>query len=192
MGRWPWTSGPPSSWRKGARHTGRRRGRLVDARSPAPDGSGVPPSRGQARGVGVRPAVSAVARERRRAAQSLTWTPCEACSTSRVLVEDFMVGREIDVAVLRDTPADSTVVGAALEIVVATGEVFEHEPTSTTGDPTFLLPAPVSPAEADDSPRRRARYCSTRSAAAVSPLFDFFLAPRARTGPQRGQHDAQG
>jgi D-alanine-D-alanine ligase len=57
----------------------------------------------------------------------------------RILVEDPMTGREIDVAVL-GRPDGSRVVAPALEIVVPDGEIFDHA-AKYDGSPQFLIPA---------------------------------------------------
>lgn len=59
----------------------------------------------------------------------------------RILVEDLVTGREIDVAVLgrRD---GSRVVAPALEIVVPEGGIFDHA-AKYGGSPDFLVPAPL-------------------------------------------------
>jgi D-alanine-D-alanine ligase len=59
----------------------------------------------------------------------------------RVLVEDLMIGREIDVAVL-GRPGGARVVAPALEIVVPDGEIFDHA-AKYGGAPDFLIPAPL-------------------------------------------------
>jgi D-alanine-D-alanine ligase len=59
----------------------------------------------------------------------------------RVLVEDVVVGREIDVAVL-GRPDGSRVVAPALEVVVPDGEIFDHA-AKYGGSPEFLIPAPL-------------------------------------------------
>jgi D-alanine-D-alanine ligase len=59
----------------------------------------------------------------------------------RILVEDFMTGREIDVAVL-GRPDGSRVVAPALEIVVPDGEIFDYA-AKYAGSPDFLVPAPL-------------------------------------------------
>ncbi|MBE7700906.1 D-alanine--D-alanine ligase [Oerskovia sp. Sa1BUA8] len=63
----------------------------------------------------------------------------------RVLLEDFVVGREVDIAVL-ETADGSRMVGPPLEIEVAAGSVFDTA-DKYEADPSFLLPAPVSPAQ---------------------------------------------
>jgi D-alanine-D-alanine ligase len=57
----------------------------------------------------------------------------------RVLVEDLVIGREIDVAVL-GRPDGSRVVAPALEIVVPDGEIFDRD-AKYGGSPEFLIPA---------------------------------------------------
>jgi D-alanine-D-alanine ligase len=59
----------------------------------------------------------------------------------RILVEDLVAGREIDVAVL-GRPDGSRVVAPALEIVVPDGEIFDHA-AKYGRSPEFLIPAPV-------------------------------------------------
>jgi D-alanine-D-alanine ligase len=59
----------------------------------------------------------------------------------RILVEDLMTGREIDVAVLGRQDG-SRVVAPALEIVVPDGEIFDHA-AKYDGSPAFLIPAPL-------------------------------------------------
>jgi D-alanine-D-alanine ligase len=59
----------------------------------------------------------------------------------RILVEDLMTGREIDVAVL-GRPDGSRVVAPALEIVVPDGGIFDHA-AKYGGSPDFRVPAPL-------------------------------------------------
>lgn len=59
----------------------------------------------------------------------------------RVLVEEVITGREIDVAVL-GRPDGSRVVAPALEIVVPYGGIFDHA-AKYGGSPDFLIPAPL-------------------------------------------------
>jgi D-alanine-D-alanine ligase len=59
----------------------------------------------------------------------------------RILVENVMTGREIDVAVL-GRPDGSRVVAPALEIGVPDGEIFDHA-AKYGGSPDFLVPAPL-------------------------------------------------
>ncbi|WP_027344456.1 D-alanine--D-alanine ligase family protein [Hamadaea tsunoensis] len=58
----------------------------------------------------------------------------------RVLVEDLVIGREIDVAVL-GRPDGSRIVAPALEIRVREGEIFDH--AAKYGAPEFVVPAPL-------------------------------------------------
>jgi D-alanine-D-alanine ligase len=59
----------------------------------------------------------------------------------RILVEDLMSGREIDVAVL-GRPDGSRVVAPMLEIVVPDGEIFDFA-GKYGGSPDFVVPAPL-------------------------------------------------
>ncbi|MFF3063798.1 D-alanine--D-alanine ligase [Oerskovia sp. NPDC057915] len=144
-------------------------GRLVDARSPLPTVRSFP--------VVVKPVASGsshgvtVAHDDVELRASVTRA---GLLDERVLVEDFVAGREIDVAVL-ETADGARVVGPPLEIVVPTGGVFDTA-DKYDGDPTFLLPAPVSPAE----------HAALREAALALfdalgchgvARFDFFLSP---------------
>jgi D-alanine-D-alanine ligase len=63
----------------------------------------------------------------------------------RVLVEDVVVGREIDLAVL-GRPDGSRTVPAALEIVVPEAGIFDLD-SKYDGSAVFRIPAPVSDAE---------------------------------------------
>ncbi|GIJ63890.1 D-alanine--D-alanine ligase family protein [Virgisporangium aurantiacum] len=66
----------------------------------------------------------------------------------RVLVEDLVTGREIDLAVL-GRPDGSRVVAPALEIVVPAGEIFDYGAKYDSA-PDFVVPAPL-----DDAARER-------------------------------------
>jgi D-alanine-D-alanine ligase len=59
----------------------------------------------------------------------------------RVLVEDLITGREIDVAVL-GRPDGSRVVAPALEILVPAGTIFDYA-AKYDGSPGFVVPAPL-------------------------------------------------
>jgi len=59
----------------------------------------------------------------------------------RVLVEDVVIGREIDLAVL-GRPDGSRMVAPALEILVTDGEIFDHA-AKYRGSPRFVVPAPL-------------------------------------------------
>ena len=62
----------------------------------------------------------------------------------RVLVEEVVTGREIDVAVLA-TPGGARIVGPALEIVVPDGRLFDTA-SKYDGGADFRLPAAMHPA----------------------------------------------
>jgi D-alanine-D-alanine ligase len=66
----------------------------------------------------------------------------------RVLVEDLVTGREIDLAVL-GRPDGSRVVAPALEIVVPAWEIFDYA-AKYDAAPDFVVPAPL-----DDAARER-------------------------------------
>ncbi|GAA1741889.1 D-alanine--D-alanine ligase [Luedemannella helvata] len=90
----------------------------------------------------------------------------------RVLVEDLVVGREIDVAVL-GRPDGSRVVAPALEIVVPEGEIFDLA-AKYGGFPDFLLPAPL-----DEVARKRVEQAAVSMFDALGcagvARIDFFL-----------------
>ncbi|MFI5757963.1 D-alanine--D-alanine ligase [Streptomyces sp. NPDC051569] len=93
---------------------------------------------------------------------------------SRVLVEEFVAGREIDVAVLGTADGDRRV-GPPLEIVVEAGALFDTD-SKYDGTADFRLPAQVS----EDEHRR----LTSASLALFDALgcagvarFDFFLTP---------------
>lgn len=144
-------------------------GTLVDARSPLPTVRAFP--------VVVKPVASgsshgvAVARDDAELRESVARA---GLLDDRVLVEDFVVGREIDVAVL-ETAGGARVVGPPLEIVVATGGVFDTA-DKYDGDPTFLLPAPVSPAEQTTLRDAALALFDALGCRGVA-RFDFFLSP---------------
>ncbi|QDW63496.1 D-alanine--D-alanine ligase [Oerskovia sp. KBS0722] len=144
-------------------------GSLVDARSPLPPVRVFP--------VVVKPVASGsshgvtVARDEAELRESVTRA---GLLDDRVLVEDFVVGREIDVAVL-ETADGARVVGPPLEVVVATGGVFDTA-DKYHGDPTFLLPAPLSPAE-QTALRDAALALFDALGCRGVARFDFFLSP---------------
>lgn len=63
----------------------------------------------------------------------------------RVLVEELLVGREIDVAVLERADGE-LLVGPPLEIVIPADALFDTD-RKYDGDPGFLVPAPLSEAD---------------------------------------------
>lgn len=92
-----------------------------------------------------------------------------------VLVEEFVVGREIDVAVHRDA-SGALVVSDALEIVVAPGEVFDSG-TKYDGSARFVVPAPLAPDLRDDLVRAASALYEELRCSGVA-RFDFFASAR--------------
>jgi D-alanine-D-alanine ligase len=90
----------------------------------------------------------------------------------RVLLEDLVVGREIDLAVL-GRPDGSRVVAPALEIVVPDGGIFDHAAKYGT-EPHFVVPAPL-----DDVTRKELEQAAVRMYDALGcaglARIDFFL-----------------
>ncbi len=102
----------------------------------------------------------------------------------RVLVEQVVVGREVDVAVL-DDPDGGRRVGPPLEILVNDG-LFDTA-TKYDGSAAFVIPAQLTETEAEaltDSALRVYDALGCRGIARVD-----FPEP-GRAGAQRGQHDA--
>jgi D-alanine-D-alanine ligase len=91
---------------------------------------------------------------------------------SRVLVEDLVIGREIDVAVL-GRPDGSRVVAPALEIVVPDGEIFDHA-AKYGGSPEFLIPAPLDDVARKDLEHAAVSMYDALGCAGVARA-DFFL-----------------
>ena len=90
----------------------------------------------------------------------------------RVLVEEVVVGREIDVAVLRS--GGRTVVSPALEIL---GDgVFDYD-AKYGSDPDFLVPAPLSDAETKELEDAAVAVFDALGCAGVARV-DFFLTHR--------------
>lgn len=90
----------------------------------------------------------------------------------RVLVEDYVVGREIDVAVL-GRPDGSRLVAPPLEIVVPSGEIFDHA-AKYTGSPRFLVPAPLDEVPRKDLEQAALDMYDALGCAGVARI-DFFL-----------------
>jgi D-alanine-D-alanine ligase len=93
----------------------------------------------------------------------------------RVLVEDVVTGREIDVAVL-GRPDGSRVVAPALEIVVPDGGIFDHA-AKYGGTPDFVVPAPLDGADRERLERAAVRMYDALGCAGVARV-DFFLTAR--------------
>jgi D-alanine-D-alanine ligase len=90
----------------------------------------------------------------------------------RILVEDLVTGREIDVAVLgrRD---GSRVVAPALEIVVPDDEIFDHA-AKYGGSPGFLIPAPLDEVARKQLEQAAVTMYDALGCAGVARI-DFFL-----------------
>jgi D-alanine-D-alanine ligase len=90
----------------------------------------------------------------------------------RILVEELMIGREIDVAVL-GRPDGSRVVAPTLEIVVPDGEIFDHA-AKYGGSPRFLIPAPLHELVREQLEQAAVRMYDALGCAGVARV-DFFL-----------------
>jgi len=90
----------------------------------------------------------------------------------RILVEDLVIGREIDVAVL-GRPDGSRVVAPALEIVVPDGEIFDHA-AKYGGSPDFRIPAPLDEVARKDLEQAAVSMYDALGCAGVARV-DFFL-----------------
>jgi D-alanine-D-alanine ligase len=89
-----------------------------------------------------------------------------------VLVERFVTGREVDIAVFRDaTGALRT--GATLEIGVRPGDVFDRT-QKYDGTAAFTIPARISPAEHTEVERAATTLYAALGCAGVA-RFDFFV-----------------
>ncbi|MDF1477791.1 D-alanine--D-alanine ligase [Leifsonia sp. H3M29-4] len=91
----------------------------------------------------------------------------------RVLVETFVTGREVDVAVL-ELPDGSRRLGAPLEIV-PTGRIFDTE-RKYGGHPEFLVPAPLTEGERRALERAALAVFDEIGCAGLARI-DFFLTP---------------
>jgi D-alanine-D-alanine ligase len=90
----------------------------------------------------------------------------------RILIEELMTGREIDLAVL-GRPDGSRVVAPALEIVVPDGEIFDHA-AKYGGSPDFLIPAPLDEVARKDLEQAAVSVFDALGCAGVARV-DFFL-----------------
>ena len=179
--RWPWTSGRPS-WSPqalGIAHGPGRRCVTAGDRGLASDR----PRRGQAGRRRLEP---------RRVAGRTTPTSCGRALDAalalddRVLVEDLVVGREIDVAVLAPRRTARWLVGPPLEIVV--DGLFDTA-RKYDGSADFRLPARRSTTYSARRWRTPRARCTTRSAAPASRGST--SSSPTRPGAQRGEHDAR-
>jgi D-alanine-D-alanine ligase len=90
----------------------------------------------------------------------------------RVLVEDLVTGREIDLAVL-GRPDGSRVVAPALEIVVPAWEIFDYS-AKYDAAPDFVVPAPLDDAARERLERAAVGMYDALGCAGVARV-DFFL-----------------
>jgi len=90
----------------------------------------------------------------------------------RILVEDLVAGREIDLAVL-GRPDGSRVVAPALEIVVPDGEIFDYD-AKYGGSPDFLVPAPLDEVAGKQLKQAAVSMYDALGCAGVARV-DFFL-----------------
>ena len=93
----------------------------------------------------------------------------------RILAEDLVAGREIDVAVL-GRPDGSRVVAPALEIVVPDGEIFGTA-AKYGGSPDFLVPAPLDEVTRKQLNQAGVSMYDALGCAGVARI-DFFLMER--------------
>ena len=108
-----------------------------------------------------------------RAAEELGPALAEALALdSRVLVEDFVTGREIDLAVL-ERPDGSLLVGPPLEIAVGEGGLFDTE-QKYGGGARFLLPAALAEQERKELEEAALALFTALGCRGVA-RFDFFL-----------------
>ncbi len=93
----------------------------------------------------------------------------------RVLVEDLVTGREIDLAVL-GRPDGTRVVAPALEIVIPAGEIFDFG-AKYDGSPDFVVPAPLDEVSRERLERAAVGMYDALGCAGVARI-DFFLTDR--------------
>ena len=93
----------------------------------------------------------------------------------RILVEDLMTGREIDLAVL-GRPDGSRVVAPALEIVVPEGGIFDYA-AKYEGSPDFVIPAPLDEVTRKQLEQAAVNVYDALGCAGVARV-DFFLTDR--------------
>ena len=103
-----------------------------------------------------------------------------------VVVEEAVVGREIEVAVLGGTDPIASPAGE----IVPGEEFYSYEDKYVTDGATLLIPAPLADAASDEV--RAPRRAGVRGAARRGPGPDRLLlrGGRPRLPVQRGQHDA--
>jgi D-alanine-D-alanine ligase len=97
------------------------------------------------------------------------------CVGTSVLVEPFITGREVDIAVFRGR-SGALRVGEALEIDVAERAVFDHA-TKYDGSAPFIIPARVASDELEVLERDAVRLYEALGCSGVA-RFDFFVTGR--------------
>jgi D-alanine--D-alanine ligase len=97
------------------------------------------------------------------------------CAGSSVLVEPFITGREVDIAVFRG-PSGALRVGEPLEIAVPDRAVFDHA-AKYDGSAPFIIPARVTSDELEILERDAVRLYDALGCAGVA-RFDFFVTGR--------------
>jgi hypothetical protein len=119
----------------------------------------------------------------RDAAQLRDALRCAARLDDRILIEDVVPGREIDVAVLREADGRRW---ASPPLEIHTNGLFDTQ-SKYDGSARFSVPADIDSADRA-ALTGAALGCSTRSAAPVSPASTSSSPTTDR--PQRGQHHA--
>jgi len=100
----------------------------------------------------------------------------------RILAEESITGREIELAVLGDDPPEVSVPGE----VVPCDEFYSYADKYESDDAQLLAPAPLSPEQADDVRRLAVRAFDACRCEAMARV-DFFLEEqRAGSAPGRG------
>ncbi|GAB3153815.1 D-alanine--(R)-lactate ligase [Microbacterium neimengense] len=97
------------------------------------------------------------------------------CAGASVLVEPFITGREVDIAVFRGR-SGALRVGEPLEIAVAERAVFDHA-AKYDGSAPFIIPARVSSDELEVLERDAVRLYDALGCAGAA-RFDFFVTGR--------------
>jgi D-alanine-D-alanine ligase len=138
-----------------AAHRGQRAGVLLDA-----SGGGKPVASGSSHGVSLV----------RGPAELAPALGAALALDHRILVEDLVVGREIDIAVL-GRPGGERIVSPALEIVV--DGLFDNE-TKYGGRADFRIPAPLADAAAKEIADAAVAVFDAIGCAGVARV-DFFL-----------------
>lgn len=125
-----------------------------------------PATGGSSNGVSVAHDVSEVA---------TAVATARACGET-VIIEEYVRGREVDIAVFRDR-SGTLKLGATLEIGVTAGGVFDRA-EKYDGGASFTVPAPLSPGE-ETTLRRAATLLYESLGCRGVARFDFFVTPAA-------------